>query len=139
MRRTQSRGGLEPPQEPTLNLTPLIDVVFVMLISFIIIAPLLEMDRIQLPRGASFHAPVHCQDASPIQIHVYADNSLAYNGKKVDLDALSTSLSSAKKQYPSVRPQLFHDKKAYFGTYQSVKNILEACGFDEVDIVLAPA
>jgi biopolymer transport protein ExbD len=137
--RRASRSNLEPPQEPTLNLTPLIDVVFVMLISFIIIAPLLEMDRIQLAAGASFHAPVHCQDASPIQIHVYADNSVALNGKKVDINSLAPFLAHAKKQYPSVRPQLFHDKKAYFGTYQSVKNVLEACGFDEVDIVLAPA
>ena len=42
----------EGSEELHINLTPLIDVVFVLLIMFIVIAPLLELDRIQLASSA---------------------------------------------------------------------------------------
>lgn len=129
------------PSEPVINITPLIDVVFVLLISFIVIAPLLELDRLELASGGGLasHIPVHFEDAGPIQIHVLRDNSILLNGKKIVLEALPQGLDEVKKLYPEARPQLFHDKKAYFGTYQEVKNILEALGYKELDIVLLPS
>jgi len=132
---------LETFQEPLINMTPLIDVVFVLLISFIVIAPLLEMDRVELAGGAPSpnHLPIQVQDASSIQIRVMKDNSIFFNGQPISLQELSSLVREAKKQNPKARPQLFHDKQAYFGTYQSVKNILEAAGFQELDIVLSPA
>ncbi len=39
---------------------------------------------------------------------------------------------------PESRPQIFHDKNAKFGTYQTVKNALEAAGFSEMDLILKP-
>ena len=36
------------PEEPLINLTPLIDVVFVVLIAFMLIAPVLEIDKVDL-------------------------------------------------------------------------------------------
>jgi len=138
MRRHLKKSSPDTNQEPIINLTPLIDVVFVILISFIVIAPLLEMDKVQLARGAPFHTPVHCQDSSPIQIHVYPDNTVSFNLRKISMNDLPKLLSEAKRQNPTARPQLFHDKKACFGTYQQIKNILEGCGFSELDVVLAP-
>jgi len=121
-----------------INITPLIDVVFVILIAFIVIAPLLELDRVALAGGNASHSPVHFQDTSPIQIRVYKDNTVAINDEKVDLRQLHRKLLEVKRAHPKARPQLFHDKEAYFGTYQSVKNGLESVGFQEVDVVLAP-
>ncbi|MDB6081908.1 MAG: hypothetical protein JWO53_1180 [Chlamydiia bacterium] len=139
MRRSSSRKSLTTPQEPIINITPLIDVVFVVLIAFIVIAPLLEMDRIALAQGSQkAHAPIHFQDTSDIQIHVYEDNTIAFNSQKISLQDLPRLLIDARQKYPKARPQLFHDKKAYFGTYQAVKNKLEASGFEEMDIVLSP-
>jgi len=39
--------------EPTINITPLIDVVFVILIAFIIVAPLLEKEQVELSLSPS--------------------------------------------------------------------------------------
>ena len=141
MRRNGFKSISEPPTEPMVNITPLIDVVFVLLISFIVIAPLIELDRIELAsgRGLSTHIPVHFEDASPIQIHVKRDNSVSLNGKVVALEMLPQLLREAKLRNPEARPQLFHDKKAFFGTYQYVKNILEVSGYKELDIVLLPS
>jgi biopolymer transport protein ExbD len=128
-------------QEPVINITPLIDVVFVVLIAFIMVAPLLDKDQVQLASGDSSpaHAPLSMKEASPIQIHVRSDSSIIFEGKIVSIAELTDRLFIAKKQYPSAKPQVFHDKKAQFGTYQAIKNSLEKLGFDEMDIVLAPS
>ncbi len=140
MARRSQKHLRETPQEPVINITPLIDVVFVVLIAFIVIAPLLEQDRVQLASGgAPSHSPIHFQDASSIQIHVYPDNTIAVNQQKVSLQELPRLLNQVRKQFPKAKPQLFHDKKAYFGTYQQVKNCLERSGFSEMDIVLSPS
>lgn len=127
-------------EEPTVNLTPLIDVVFVILIGFIIIAPLLELDRIELASGgkASSDKQPSIQE-SPIAVHVHSDNTIWYKNQKMQLAALEERLKADKQKYPKATPQLFHDKKGYFGTYQEVKNALEEAGFEQVDIILKPS
>jgi biopolymer transport protein ExbD len=130
-----------PIDEPTVNLTPLIDVVFVILIMFIVIAPLLELDKVELADAASDpgHGTVSVQENSPISIHVRKDNTIWYNKQIVTADQLLVLLKDAKARYPTARPQLFHDRSAHFGTYQAVKNAAESAGFTQLDIVLKPA
>lgn len=124
-----------------INLTPLIDVVFVVLIMFIIIAPMLELDRVQLAsstqRDNKEMAVV--QESGPITIHVHEDDSIWFNRKLVSEQQLVALLKEAKKVYPTQVPQLFHDKKAHFGTYQTVKNAIEIAGFEQLDVILQPS
>lgn len=130
----------EAAEEPMVNLTPLIDVVFVILIAFIVIAPLLELDRVELADASATPSEktASVQENSPIAIHVRQDNSIWFAGKQVSVNELPLLLSEAKSRYPHSRPQLFHDKHAAFGTYQSVKNAAEAAGFEQLDVVLKP-
>lgn len=127
-------------EEPQVNLTPLIDVVFVILIMFIVLAPLLELDKIRLAdakAGSSVSNSV--TEASLIAIHVHADNSIMFSGKSVRLNQLQSLLKQAKLKFPKARPQLFQDRQAHFGTYQSIKNAAEEAGFDQLDIILKPS
>ena len=128
-------------EEPTVNLTPLIDVVFVILIVFIVIAPLLELDRVELAdAGAPTNQAISSvQESSPIAIHVHKDNTVWLNNKKVALQDLKKILREYKAKYPQGHPQLFHDKEAHFGIYQAVKNAAEEAGFSHIDIILKPA
>lgn len=127
------------PEEPAINLTPLIDVVFVILFTFIVIAPLLEVDSVALASGSqevSRHtAP---ESASCITLHVFANDDLVLNNQPITLEDLPYYLRVAKERFPESRPQLFHDRKATFGTYQSVKNAFEAAGFPSLDVILKP-
>lgn len=134
------RATLSDPEEPAINLTPLIDVVFVILIMFILVAPLLELDRVELaeaPSAPSSHV-VSVQEKGLISIHVHRDNTIWYDQDKISIEELAKKLHHAKGQHPEVRPQLFHDKQAYFGTYQAVKNAVEDAGFEQMDIILKP-
>jgi len=123
-----------------LNLTPLIDVVFVLLITFILIAPILKFDRIELAPGANLKK----EEATPIQsrtsitIRVFDDNTITINNRAITEKDLLATLLSLKKNYPKEIPIVFHDKAASFGTYQMVKNAVEIAGFEQMDLFLKP-
>lgn len=126
----------ESLEEPLINLTPLIDVVFVVLIAFMLIAPVLDLDLVQLAPGGKGNKMESTN--SILAITLKADNTIWYRQKKVNITELEQLLKIAKKQNPSQIPQLIPDKQAQFGAYQSIKNVLESCGFDQMDIVLQP-
>lgn len=126
-------------EEPSINLTPLIDVVFVILIMFILIAPLLKTDQIELANASNGSMKEEAKEASPIAIHVQKDNSIQVNGRIVAIQHLQRELKVLKAKFPKARPQLFHDRSAYFGTYQNVKNALEEAGFEQLDLILKPS
>ncbi len=126
----------EEVDEPLINLTPLIDVVFVVLISFILLAPILEIDTVDLAEGAGLENKEIEQSA--ISISVHKDNTIWYHGTKVTLPELEKRLKLDHKARPNTTPQLAQDKDASFGTYQMVKNVLETSGFTQMDVVLKP-
>lgn len=132
MRRRRQHALEEAP----INLTPLIDVVFVILIMFIVVAPLLEMDRVELAGGSPLTQSV--QPEHNLVIHVFSDDTMSFNRQPVSLEKLEKLLVHARVKYPTGHPQLFHDREATFGTYQSVKNAVEAAGFSELDVLLKP-
>ena len=138
MRLSALKG--ESLEETSINMTPLIDVVFVVLIMFIIIAPMLELDRVQLASAAMRDSKEMAvvQENSPVAIHVHEDNTIWLNNRIVSEKELIQLLKEAKRTYPQKIPQLFHDKKAQFGTYQTVKNAVEVAGFEQLDVILQP-
>lgn len=122
-----------------MNLTPLIDVVFVVLILFILIAPMLELEKVHLASGSLKEKQTLAVPGEKfLTIHVQEDNTVLVNRSRVALQQLLPLLQTLHVKNPSAVPQLFHDKKAYFGTYQSVKNAVEAAGFEELDLILEP-
>lgn len=138
--RSRRRTSQDHADEATINLTPLIDVVFVVLIMFIIVAPLLEIDRVELANGLKREDKknVQTQDSAALTIHVRADNTIWLNSKKIEEARLAALLKEFHQRHPRQIPQVFHDRKAFFGTYQNVKNALESAGYDQMDVILNP-
>lgn len=140
-RRRMPSSSSHSEEESLVNLTPLIDVVFVVLIMFILVAPMLELDRIELAQHVSNQtkemAPV--QENSAITIHVHRDNSIWLNGKSIDPKELIPIFKRARLTHPGKIPQLFHDRLAHFETYQTIKNAAEIAGFEEMDVILKPS
>ena len=135
-KRFQSPPDEDANEEPVINLTPLIDVVFVVLITFMLIAPVLDIDSVDLAQSGGTEKKE--LQSGPVSIIVHADNSIWYQGTKVSLAQLESQLRQEKKRHPNAVPQLIHDRQAQFGTYQSVKNTLEAIGFQQMDVILKP-
>jgi biopolymer transport protein ExbD len=126
------------PDEPLVNLTPLIDVVFVVLISFMLIAPLLDIDSIALAPSGPASKKESPAANSPLAISIRMDNSVWFQGQKMNLETLEKHLLLEKKRRPTETPQVIPDARSHFETYAQVKNVLEACGFEQMDIVLRP-
>ncbi len=138
MRQRRSKFSEGSNEVGTIELTPLIDVVFVVLIMFILIAPLLEVDNVKLARAPA-REQVEATNMSTLTIHVHENNTIWINKNQVKPENLCPVLKALKVKNPKINPQLFQDRKAHFGTYQMVKNAVEEAGFDELDIVLEPA
>jgi biopolymer transport protein ExbD len=90
-----------------INMIPLIDVMLVLLIVFIVTAPLLtHAVKIDLPKASS--APT---DAKPETIHltIKADGSLYWNGEAISEDALSPRMEDATRHIPQTEIHLEAD------------------------------
>lgn len=136
MRQKRSLSYQETSSEETLvNLTPLIDVVFVVLILFILIAPMVEADRVQLSFFSSeLTHPIY--ENAIATIYVHEDNSIWLNQLRISEEQLIHYLKDLHEKQGNIPLQLFHDKRAQFGVYQSIKNAAELAGFDQLDVIV---
>lgn len=124
-------------EEPAVNLTPLIDVVFVVLIMFIVIAPMLEYDSIDLASSSGLTSQP-AQQMSPIAIEIKGDHVIYVNRHPVAEGQVGEALKVLKEHFPTAVPQLYCDTKAPFGMYQLIKNSAEQAGFEQLEVVLKP-
>jgi biopolymer transport protein ExbD len=122
-------------EENLINLTPLIDVVFVVLTVFILIAPLVEVDNVDLA-VSSESSTTELSQKKEFSIVVREDSSIWVDNKLITSRELLSVLKDKKRKNPSYIPQLYHDKKACFGTYQEIKAESERAGFKRLDVIL---
>lgn len=125
-------------EQADINLTPLIDVVFVVLIMFIVIAPLLNAENINLAEGTKKAEALQHQGQDVINIYLKKGDLLYWKNQKVEPDELQRLLIEQKQQHPQSSPNLFTDKEASFGSFQKTKKIIELAGFESLNVVLKP-
>jgi biopolymer transport protein ExbD len=120
-----------------INLTPLLDVLFLILVFFILIAPLLDFDRIELaPSSQNKEELQNTRDSETIKIYLDKTGSIYLGTNLIQFSDLCIALDQYYKQNPKNIPQLYPDKNASFGSYQKIKNLVESIGFDQLDVVL---
>lgn len=123
--------------EPTLNLTPMIDIVFLLIIFFMVGTKFAEMERqvkLELPSVKPFGALT----AAPQKriVNVYADNTIMMDGKEFGLTQLVTELRRAHDEYNEMSVLIRGDGDA---RHQNVTNVLAACrdaGFERLGIAV---
>lgn len=129
-----------PEEDAQINLTPLIDVVFVILILFMVLAPILDVESVNLAPAPEIEVESLSQleIQGKLTIHLSAENSVSLNHHPVTFEQLEKLLTAAAKRFPNEVVQLFPDEKASFGDFQRVKNAVAKAGFQQVDIALKP-
>lgn len=125
---------MEYEEEPAVNLTPLIDIVFVILMAFMVAMPLIRIDQIMLAPGSQ--EMVSLSQDVPVTIKVFADHSIVLNGEKITLSQLKERLVYLRQHYPQHVPLLLQDGETSFKLYQEIKMTVEAAGFHELQIAL---
>ena len=119
------------------NLTPLIDVLFVVLILFLIIAPMVNIDPIKLANSKAAKSE-QFDEANCITVRIFNDQTVSVNKKHIAFENLTKALKDRRGAQDKQRLLVLCDKKAHFETYQGVKEAAESAGFAQMDIALNP-
>jgi biopolymer transport protein ExbD len=132
--RRGSRGAsddLEVTHE--INVTPFIDVMLVLLIIFMVSAPLATVDiGVELPATAAEPAP---RPDKPTFVTVKPDLTIAVGEDTMARDGLPAALDSVTKGRKDERIYLRADKAVSYGDLMEVMNILRNAGFLKVALV----
>jgi biopolymer transport protein ExbD len=116
-----------------INVTPFIDVMLVLLIIFMVAAPLATVD-IQVNLPASTVEPQQRPD-KPIYLTVKSDRTLALGNDPVSGETLGGALAAATKGDKDTRIYLRADKVVPYGDVMEVMNLLRTAGYLKVALV----
>jgi biopolymer transport protein ExbD len=114
------------PGELALNLTPMIDVVFLLLIFFMLATTFMDPEReidLDLPEAASSLAQDTERDE--IIINVMRDGVLKLGESAVDRDGLLAELRRAARRNPEIAVTIRGDRLV---THEVIVSVMDACG-----------
>ena len=113
MRRTILQAGAEE-EESEINLTPMLDVVFIMLIFFIVTASFIKESGIDVNRPDAPTAVV--QESANILVAISANNEIWIDRRRVDPRAVRAVIERLHAENPEGSVVIQADKKSYTET-----------------------
>ncbi len=112
----------------SINMTPMIDIVFLLIIFFMVGTKFSEIN--QAERDIALSVPEVSQAEALVQapqkkiINVFQDGSLTLDANPVDLGQLESQLVSAKAEYPATGVIVRGDSQSL---YQHVAEVIATC------------
>ncbi|KXB31176.1 MULTISPECIES: ExbD/TolR family protein [Dechloromonas] len=125
-------------QMPTaeINMTPLVDVMLVLLIIFIITAPLMTHSvKVDLPRAASTPTP---EKPMTLQVAINAENAVFVGSETVDRSALEQKFREAVAQDANVEMHLKADRATRYETVAETMSAARRAGLTKIGFVTQP-
>ena len=130
-------GRLERSSRPApmsdINMTPLIDVMLVLLVIFIITAPLMTSSlKLDLPKTDSAtpsNAPAF------IALAIDGEGRLFYGDEPLSRDALAARVSAAAKANPQLEVQLRADQKVPYGQVAEMLAMIQKAGLNRIGFI----
>ena len=112
-------------EQPTLHLTSMIDVLFLLIIFFMVGTKFTEMERkigLKVPQVSDVEALTAAPEKKVV--NVYRDGQITLDRETVTLDDLSRRLNAARSQYADLGVLVRGDGE---GAFQHVADVLTAC------------
>ncbi|HEY0204224.1 MAG TPA: TonB system transport protein ExbD [Acetobacteraceae bacterium] len=133
MQFDSGQSGDDLVETHDINVTPFIDVILVLLIVFMVAAPLSTVDvAVDLPASSSQPQP---HPDKPVYLTVRPDLTLAVGEATVARDGLAAALDAATQGDHDARLFLRADKAVSYGDLMGVMDALRAAGYLKVALV----
>ena len=116
-----------------INVTPLVDVVLVLLIIFMVITPMIV-------RGASVDLPITSHhdrkndDNKDLIVSISASGDVYLNADKVAIEKLTTSVQEERRRYPDKGVFLKADHRIRYGAARAAMEAIHRAGVEDVQI-----
>ena len=136
-RRKTLRVAVPAASRPDINVTPLVDVVLVLLIIFMVIVPLVERSlSVATPPMEETEAPQATDDQ--LVLEVLADGTVRLNQEPVALDALEVSLRTALARRKEKVVFFTADDAANFERAVTALDAAKAAGAKTIGMITEP-
>ena len=127
---TTSGSKRQEPQ-PDINVTPLVDVVLVLLIIFMVIAPAItEGERIDLP--AIFTPDAQTKDLTPIEVIIAAHGAMLLNKERIKPEQLKPKLERLHRMDEHRHVMLKTDENVPYKKVREAFAVIQGIGFKGV-------
>ncbi len=135
-RRRRQRGRRGRRQMSEINVTPFVDVMLVLLIVFMVTAPLLTAGvQVDLPQSRAAGLPG--QD-EPLAVTIAADGTIHLQNAAVEMAQLAPRLLAITQENRDVRIFIRGDRNLVYGRIMEVIGTVNAAGFTRVALVSEP-
>ena len=132
--RFQRRSGGQPLSD--INMTPLIDVMLVLLVIFMVTAPLMSSSlRLDLPKT---DAATPSENPSFIKIGVDASGQLYWGDERIDRQQLAQRTAQSARDNPQTEVQLRADKTVPYGEVAELIGVVQKAGLVRIAFVAEP-
>ncbi|HJR57545.1 MAG TPA: protein TolR [Rhizomicrobium sp.] len=130
---SRRRGRMKRGAMSEINVTPFVDVMLVLLIVFMVTAPLLTAGvPVDLPKT---RAPALGQDREPLSVTVARDGTVFLQKLAVPLDELVPKLTAIAGNGYNQRIFVRGDQTVDYGKVMEVMGLLSAAGFTRIGLV----
>jgi len=132
----QSKWDKETEPMGEINVTPLVDVMLVLLIIFMVTAPLLTQGvNVDLPDADS---PAMQQNIEPLVISIHKNGNIYIQKHQIKLKKLAPRISAMRKNKPNLPVFIRGDAKTAYEHIAQVMGALEQAGIKKVGLVTEP-
>lgn len=129
-----SSGGDNDDVMSEINITPMVDVMLVLLVVFIITAPMLTNSiKVNLPKTDS--TPVQSEPKPPLVLSIDASGKHFLDKTPVEPSELSAVLAARKAADPQLILQLNADTAVSYGVVAKAMVLLEKAGIERMSVI----
>lgn len=122
-----------PDDEAQINITPMLDIVFIMLIFFIVTTSFVKEIGLDVSRPSS-SPPKELKQSAVIAIRISASGMVEVNNRRVDIRAVQANVQSALAAKPDASVVVVSDREADAGLLVQVIDQARQAGADNVSL-----